>query len=110
LNSAQVWLLLVLLCGAAGASLWSDWRRGELNPPDLRVGIHGGLALLASGFLLLTFDAKTALGNPQLVALTLVVGSGAMMFGARRRARQCPPLLLWVHVASFGGLCLTVLL
>ncbi len=109
MNAVQIWLLLVLSCAAAGLGLWSGWRRGELNPPDLRIGLHGGLAILATAFLLLTFDAKTQLGNPQLVALVLVVGSGAMMFGARRRARQCPPLLLWIHVASFGGLCLTVL-
>ncbi len=104
------WLLLVLATGATGAGLFRSWRRGELNPPEVRVGVHGGLALIVCAGFLLAFDARTALGNPELIGLVLVIGSGAMMFGARRRAKHCPPHLLWIHVTSFVGLCLAVAL
>lgn len=109
MSLTSIWLTLVIVTGVAGVSLFTGWRRGELNPPDLRVGLHGGLALLTCGMLLLTFDAKTALGNPELIGLALVIGSGAMMFGARRRSKQCSPTLLWVHIASFAGLCVMVI-
>ncbi len=108
MSVVTIWLVLVVSTGLAGLGLFAGWRRGELNPPDLRVGLHGGLALLTCGMLLLAFDARTAIGNPELIGLALVIGSGAMMFGARRRAKQCSPALLWVHIASFIGLCIMV--
>lgn len=110
MNLHLIGLSIVIVIGVSGWFLLPGWRRGELHPAEQTVVVHGGLALLACAMLLLLFDASTRLGTPELVALALVVGSGAMMFGARQRARHCPKALLWVHLGSFLALCAVLLL
>lgn len=93
----------------SGFPLFLSRRRGELTPRDRYIAIHGAFASVALALMLFAFEPGSVIGNAEFGAMVIIVASGAMMFSARRKAKQLPPSLLWVHLAACAGLCIAVM-
>lgn len=109
MNLSFPWLLFLVGAGLSGLPLLLSFRRRELSPDDRLIGLHGGLAAGALAVMLLSFHPDSFVGNAELLAMVLIIATGAMMFGARRRARQLSRFLLLAHLAGCAGLLFAVL-
>lgn len=101
------WWLLIALGLLSGMALWPRWLARSLTPSQGLVLLHavaGGL-LLAS--LALLYRREGPWSNPEVIAVVVVIASGAMLFGARHKQGEFPRPVMVIH--AFASLALVAL-
>ena len=101
------WWFLIAAGVASGLALWPRWLARTLSPAQALVLTHGAIGGLLLASLALLYRRDGAWSNTEVIAVTVLIASGAMLFGARHKRGEFPRLVMALH--AFASLALVAL-